>query len=75
MLQPLAAPEPRQDLGDLLGAIGRLEQDAGCINLIDVGQSGAALVRLVNATALNPGKVGMKLSTLEGLYQQYLRGR
>jgi broad specificity phosphatase PhoE len=62
-------------LGMPLSAVGRVEQDAGCINLIDVGEGGAPLVRLVNATALNPGKVGMKLSTLEGLYQQYLRGR
>ena len=62
-------------LGVPLAGVGRMEQDAGCINLIDVGEGGAPLVRLVNATALNPGKVGMKLSTLEGLYQQYLRGR
>jgi broad specificity phosphatase PhoE len=58
-----------------LRAIARLEQDAACINIIDVCPARGALVRLVNATALNLGKVGMQLSTLEGLYRQYLRGR
>jgi phosphoserine phosphatase len=75
-------------LSNLLGAglagLGRLEQDAGCINLIEVfdpvdvehvDQSGTALVRLVNFTPANPLKQGMDLSTLEGLYRQYLQGR
>lgn len=66
-------------LGRLLGVplalLGRLEQDAACLNLIDLSESGSPLVRLVNATALNLGKVGMQLTTLEGLYRQYLRGR
>lgn len=62
-------------LGVPVAMLGRLEQDAACINLIDVGEGGMPLVRLVNATALNLCKVGMQLTTLEGLYKQYLRGR
>jgi probable phosphoglycerate mutase len=65
-------------LTSLLGApvisLGKLEQDAGCINLIDVDERAVPLVRLVNLTIGNPCKRGMRLSTLEGLYQQYLRG-
>jgi probable phosphoglycerate mutase len=63
------------ELSQRLWTIARLEQDAAGINIIDVCPVRGALVRLVNATALNLGKVGMQLSTLEGLYRQYLRGR
>jgi probable phosphoglycerate mutase len=62
-------------LGAGLAAIGALEQDAGCINLIEVGADGRCLVRLLNFTPGNPAKRGMDLSTLEGLYRQYLRSR
>src|SRR5262245_58964397 len=37
-------------LGAGLGAVGVLEQDAGCINLIEVGEGGTCLVRAVNYT-------------------------
>src|SRR5262249_36574303 len=63
------------ELSQRLWTIARLEQDAGCINIIDFDATGGGLVRLVNGTALTLGKVGMQLSTLEGLYRQYLRGR
>ena len=62
-------------LSQRLWTIARLEQDAACINIIDLSETGAPLVRLINGTALNLGKVGMQLTTLEGLYRQYLRGR
>jgi len=66
-------------LGELLGVslpgLGRLEQDACCINLVEVGEAGPPLVRLVNFTAHDPAKGSLVLSTLEGLYEQYLRGR
>jgi probable phosphoglycerate mutase len=62
-------------LGAPLGALGKLEQDACCINLIEVDGSATPLVRLLNYTADNPLKVGMELSTLEGLYRQFLNGR
>jgi probable phosphoglycerate mutase len=66
-------------LGRVLGAglagLGALEQDAGCVNVLDVDDAGRVLVRLVNHTPYNPLKAGMELSTLERLYHQYLRGR
>jgi probable phosphoglycerate mutase len=62
-------------LGAPLGALGKLEQDACCINLIEVDGARAPLVRLLNHTADNPLKRGMELTTLEGLYRQFLSGR
>src|SRR5262245_37264308 len=62
-------------LGAPLGSVGKLEQDACCVNLIEVADDGTPLVRLVNFTPGNPLKVGMHLSTLEGLAGQFLRER
>jgi probable phosphoglycerate mutase len=61
-------------LGAPLGAVGKMEQDACCINLIEVDPAGVPLVRLVNFTAANPLKLGMNLSTLEGLARQFAGG-
>jgi probable phosphoglycerate mutase len=62
-------------LGMPLGSLGRLEQDAACVNLIEIDDAGRALVRLVNYTAYDCCKHTLRRSTLEGLYEQYLRGR
>jgi probable phosphoglycerate mutase len=62
-------------LGAGLAGLGALEQDAGCLNVLDVDDGGRCLIRLVNHTPYNPLKVGMELSTLERLYQQYCQGR
>jgi probable phosphoglycerate mutase len=62
-------------LGTPLGSLGRLEQDATCINLIEFDDAGRPLVRLLNYTAYDPSKHVLRRSTLEGLYEQYLRGR
>jgi broad specificity phosphatase PhoE len=62
-------------LGAPLAALGKLEQDACCVNLVEMDDAGTPLVRLINWTADNPNKLGMHLSTLEGLYQQFLQGR
>jgi broad specificity phosphatase PhoE len=51
--------------------LGALEQDAGCINVIDVDDGGHGLVRLLNYTPANPVKSGMELTTLERLYLQF----
>jgi probable phosphoglycerate mutase len=62
-------------MGAGLAGLGALEQDAGCINLIDVEDAGRCLIRLINHTPANPLKAGMALTTLERLYQQYRQGR
>jgi len=54
-----------------LRSIGALEQDAGCLNIIDVDATGRLLVRLVNHTPYNPSKLGLELTTMERLLQQY----
>jgi broad specificity phosphatase PhoE len=46
-------------------AMGHLEQDAGCINLIDVDEHGYGIIRLLNFTPYNPSKAGMALTTME----------
>jgi len=60
-----------QVLGLPFAGLGALEQDAGCINVIDVDDAGHGLVRLLNYTPANPVKAGMELTTLERLYLQF----
>jgi broad specificity phosphatase PhoE len=62
-------------LGLRYSGLGILEQDAGCINLIDVDDAGHGLIRLFNYTPANPVKAGMELTTLERLYLQYCQRR
>lgn len=53
----------------------RLEQDAGCLNVLDIEGHGSearvAYVRLVNFTPYNATKVGMHQTTLETLWKQF----
>ncbi len=58
-----------------MSSLGRIEQDAGCVNLIEVDAAGLPLVRVVNASVDDPAKETHTLSTLEALFHQYLRGR
>ena len=58
-----------------MSSLGRIEQDAGCVNLIEVDAAGLPLVRIVNASVDDPAKETHTLSTLEALFHQYLRGR
>lgn len=62
-------------LGLSLGSLGRLEQDACCINLLEIEDSGRCLLRLLNFTAHDAMKELLTLTSWEGLYDQYLRGR
>jgi len=55
-------------LGGGLDTFGRLEQDAGCINIIDLDPDGTCLLRLVNYTPGSPVKSGLRLSTMEHIY-------
>ena len=60
-------------LGAGLAGLGTLEQENGCINVLDVEATGRCLLQLLNYTPLNPLKLGMQLTTMERLYLQYRR--
>ncbi len=53
----------------------RLEQDTGCLNVLDIEGRGnearVAYVRLINFTPYNATKVGMHETTLEMLWRQF----
>lgn len=61
-------------LGADLRSIGHLEQDAACINIIDVDDHGYGILRLVNYTPYNPTKQGITLTTMEQYFMNYQRG-
>jgi len=62
-------------LADVLGldlhGLGHIEQDAGCINLIDFDDQGYGIVRLVNYTPYNPLKHGLALTTMERYFLEF----
>lgn len=64
-------------LGAGIGSFGAFEQDAACINIVDVeppagdGARPRAIVRLLNHTPYNEQKLGLDLTTMERLYRQY----
>ncbi len=63
-------------LGAGIAAFGAIEQDAACINIIDVepepeGGGTRAIVRLLNHTPYNEQKLGLELTTMERLYRAY----
>ncbi len=60
-------------LGLDFASFGAIEQDAGCVNIIDLDGDGRGLVRLVNHTPANPLKRGLELTTMERLFLQYRR--
>jgi broad specificity phosphatase PhoE len=62
-------------LGLPFAGLGVLEQDAGCLNVVDVDDAGHGLIRLLNYTPANPVKAGMELTTLERLYLQFSQRR
>ena len=56
--------------------LGGLAQDAGCLNVIDVGATPAtSVVRVVNFCPLNSLRTETRLSTMEELLQKYLKLR
>ena len=62
-------------LADTIGldlhGLGHLEQDAGCINLLDFDEHGYGIVRLVNYTPYNPLKHGLALTTMERYFLEF----
>ena len=56
--------------------LGGLAQDAGCLNVIDVGATPAtSVVRVVNFCPLDTLRTETRLSTMEELLQKYLKLR
>jgi probable phosphoglycerate mutase len=58
-------------LGLGLSGFGMIEQDAGCINIMDGDPTSGYIIRLLNYTPYNPAKVGLNLTTMERLYHDY----
>jgi probable phosphoglycerate mutase len=62
-------------LADALGAglesLGHMEQDAGCINIVDFDERGYGIVRLVNFTPYNLLKAGLDLTTMERYFLKF----
>ncbi|HJZ49396.1 MAG TPA: histidine phosphatase family protein [Roseiflexaceae bacterium] len=62
-------------LADVIGldlyGLGHLEQDAGCINLLDFDDQGYGIVRLLNYTPYNPLKHGLALTTMERYFLEF----
>lgn len=54
----------------------RIEQDPGCLNVVDIDGAGheaqVAYVRLINFTPYNATKIGMLETTMETLWRQFL---
>ena len=54
----------------------RMEQDTGCLNVLDIegrgGDARVAYVRLMNFTPYNATKAGMQETTLEMLWRQFV---
>jgi broad specificity phosphatase PhoE len=66
-------------LGAGLRAMGTLEQENGCINILDVEPDGRCLIQALNFTPLDPIKANegsqCQMTTMERLYVQYRRSR
>ncbi len=63
-------------LGAGIASFGAIEQDAACVNIIDVepdpaGDGVRAIVRLLNHTPYNEQKLGLERTTMERLYRAY----
>ena len=62
-------------LGADIDSFGALEQDPGCINIVDVepapGGGLRMIIRLLNHTPYNEPKLGLELTTMERLYLAY----
>jgi probable phosphoglycerate mutase len=56
----------------------RIEQDAGCLNVLDIegqgSQARVAYVRLMNFTPYNAAKLSMLETTMETLWRRFLEG-
>ena len=56
--------------------LGGFEQSPGCVNVLDVGDGGAFIVRAVNHTPYDPAHVDApRTTTMESLWAEYLEAR
>lgn len=55
-----------------LQGMGRLEQEPGCLNVIDVHDGGRLLVRQVNFAPTSPTKAGIWATTMETIYLSHV---
>jgi hypothetical protein len=62
-------------LGSGLEGFSAIEQDACCLNILDVDDRGRWLVRLMNHTSYNAAKDGLLLTTMERLFMDYRQRR
>jgi broad specificity phosphatase PhoE len=58
-------------LGAELASLGHMEQDAGCINIVDFDDRSYGIVRAVNYTPYNPLKTGLALTTMERYFLEF----
>ncbi|WP_409269873.1 histidine phosphatase family protein [Pseudomonas sp. KCJK9044] len=65
--------------GTGLPGIAAFEQDTACLNVIDIDGEGdgsfAAIIRALNVTPYDPGKVGIRDTVLENLYRHIRPGK
>jgi broad specificity phosphatase PhoE len=54
--------------------LGAFEQAPACINILDVDETGAFVVRAVNATPWDPAYLAGRTTTMEELWSQYRPG-
>ncbi len=62
-------------LGMGLDGIASLEQDYGCMNIIDLYPNGLKLVRLMNYTPVDRAKVNLRKHTLQMLLDQAIKAK
>lgn len=55
-------------LGTGVARLGSIEQEAGCINVLDIEETGELLVRLVNYTPYSPLKENIWATTMERIF-------
>ncbi len=55
-------------------SMGRIEQEAGCINIIDLHENDQLLVRQMNFTPYSPLKTNIWATTMEQIYLDYFDG-
>lgn len=61
-------------LGATLTSLDRIEQDPAALNILDVDGDGHVLVRLINHTAYDTAKAGLRETTMERLFRDLALG-